>query len=80
MRIALVDYGAGNLRSASRALAEAGGEPVSDRTTGRRAPMIVVWGGRVARHTPARLAGLVDGCEAARRGTTDRHHLGAAAV
>ncbi len=29
MRIALVDYGAGNLRSASRALAEAGADPVT---------------------------------------------------
>jgi glutamine amidotransferase len=28
MRVALVDYGAGNLRSAARALAEAGGDPV----------------------------------------------------
>jgi glutamine amidotransferase len=28
MRVALVDYGAGNLRSASRALAEAGADPV----------------------------------------------------
>jgi glutamine amidotransferase len=28
MRIALIDYGAGNLRSASRALAQAGGDPV----------------------------------------------------
>jgi glutamine amidotransferase len=28
MRIALIDYGAGNLRSAARALAEAGGDPI----------------------------------------------------
>jgi glutamine amidotransferase len=28
MRVALIDYGAGNLRSAARALAEAGGDPV----------------------------------------------------
>lgn len=28
MRVALIDYGAGNLRSAARALAEAGGNPV----------------------------------------------------
>jgi glutamine amidotransferase len=73
MRVALVDYGAGNLRSASRALAEAGGEPVvvSEPTGLRGADAIVVPG--VGAFAPAmrRLAaaGLVHGLrEAARAG------------
>lgn len=74
MRIALIDYGAGNLRSAARALAEAGTIP--EITVGpeglRRADAIVVPGVGAFRPAMARLnaAGLVDPIrDAARRGT-----------
>ncbi|MGQ0548615.1 MAG: imidazole glycerol phosphate synthase subunit HisH [Armatimonadota bacterium] len=74
MRIALIDYGAGNLRSAARALAEAGTSPAI--TAGpdglRRADAIVVPGVGAFGPAMARLrdAGLVDPiCEAARGGT-----------
>ncbi len=74
MRIALIDYGAGNLRSAARALAEAGTVP--EITAGpeglQRADAIVVPGVGAFRPAMARLnaAGLVDPIrDAARRGT-----------
>lgn len=73
MRVALIDYGAGNLRSAARALAEAGASPmlVSDPSGLRDADAVVVPG--VGAFGPAmqRLAraGLVDPLrEAARAG------------
>jgi len=51
MRVAVADYGAGNLRSLCSALARAGGEPVvtTDPNTVREAPLAVVAGvGHVA--------------------------------
>lgn len=74
MRIALVDYGAGNLRSAARALADAGTTPeiTADPDGLQRADAIVVPGVGAFRPAMARLnaAGLVDAIrDAARRGT-----------
>ncbi len=74
IRIALIDYGAGNLRSAARALADAGTIP--EVTAGakalERADAIVVPGVGAFRPAMARLnaAGIVDPIrDAARRGT-----------
>lgn len=74
IRIALIDYGAGNLRSVARALADAGALP--EVTAGpeplQRADAIVVPGVGAFRPAMARLtaAGLVDPIrDAARRGT-----------
>lgn len=74
MRIALIDYGAGNLRSAARALAHAGTSPeITTRPEGlRRADAIVVPGVGAFGPAMARLhsAGLVDPIrDAARSGT-----------
>ncbi len=73
MRVALIDYGAGNLRSVARALAEAGTSPqiVSDPGGLRGADAIVVPGVGAFAPAMARLgaAGLVEPIsEAARRG------------
>ena len=73
MRIALIDYGAGNLRSAARALAEAGTSPqiVADPAGLRGTDAIVLPGVGAFAPAMARLgaAGLVEPiCAAARRG------------
>lgn len=74
MRIALIDYGAGNLRSAARALAEAGTSPqiVTDPGGLRGADAIVVPGVGAFGPAMARLeaARLVDPIRDAARGGT----------
>lgn len=71
MRVALVDYGAGNLRSAARALAEAGGDPVvitapeGLRNTG--AIMVPGVGAFAPAMTSLASAGLVEPIKAAAR-------------
>ena len=57
MRVAIADYGAGNLRSLSAALTRAGAEPVvtTDPTTAREAPLALIAG---VGHVESAAAGL----------------------
>lgn len=62
MRVVLADYGAGNLRSVSSALARAGAEPVvsTDAAAVREAPLVVIAGVGNAAAAAAGLALLDD--------------------